>query len=159
LAPNRKYRIILKTNVLQIILFLSIIWILSACENKDCITFSRDAVVVQFLDSANNKKDTTFSVVTSIGSNFVFYSDTTLSTYLLPVNTSESQTTFLFKSNNNETDTLQIGYERRQRFISEDCGFELQFRVVEILYTSFPNAISLNNDLSTLNETNIEIYH
>ena len=158
MAPNRKYRIILKTNVLQIILFLSIIWILSACENKDCITFSRDAVVVQFLDSANNKKDTTFSVVTSIGSNFVFYSDTTLSTYLLPVNTSESQTTFLFTSNNT-TDTLQIGYVRRQRFISEDCGFELQFRAVEILYTSFPNAISQNNDLSTLNETNIEIYH
>ena len=115
-------------------------------------------MVVQFLDSADNKKDTTFNYITAINANVLFYRDTSLSTYVLPLNTNESETTFIFEGINNHTDTLQVGYIPRQRLISEDCGFELQIRQFDILYTSFTNAVSLQNQLSTLNEIDIKIY-
>jgi hypothetical protein len=137
---------------------MCIIWLVSACENTDCITFSRNYIIVQFLDSANNKKDTTFSYITALRSNVIFYSDTTLDTYLLPINTNGSETTFIFGGANNDSDTLQVGYSPRERLISEECGFELQIREVEILYSSFPDVNPLQNQLSTLNEIDIEIY-
>jgi len=131
----------------------------SGCENTDCITFSRNFVIVDFLDSTGIRKDTTFNYITAVGSKVIFYSDTTLYRYALPINTDESETTFLFHGINDVTDTLQVGYTRRQRLISEDCGFELQFRQLEIIHSSFPEAVSLKNDLNILNETDIRIYH
>ena len=142
-----------------IFVIVAIIWMTSGCENTDCITFSRNFVIIDFLDSTGIRKDTTFSYITAVGSNLIFYSDTTLYKYALPINTEESTTTFLFHGINDVTDTLQVGYTRKQRLISEDCGFELQFRQVEIIHSSFPDAISLKNDLNILNETDIRIYH
>ena len=138
---------------------VAIIWMTSGCENTDCITFSRNFVIVDFLDSTGIRKDTTFNYITAVGSKVIFYSDTTLYRYALPINTDESETTFLFHGINDVTDTLQVGYTRRQRLISEDCGFELQFRQLEIIHSSFPEAVSLKNDLNILNETDIRIYH
>ena len=142
-----------------IFVIVAIIWMTSGCENTDCITFSRNFVIIDFLDSTGIRKDTTFSYITAVGSNLIFYSDTTLYKYALPINTEESTTTFLFHGINDVTDTLQVGYTRKQRLISEDCGFELQFRQVEIIHSSFRDAISLKNDLNILNETDIRIYH
>jgi len=116
-------------------------------------------VIVDFLDSTNVRKDTTFSYITAAGSNVIFYSDTTLYKYALPINTDEDETTFLFQNLNGEMDTLQVGYQRRQRLISEDCGFELQFRQLKIIHSSFPEAVSLGNDLNILYDTDIRIYH
>jgi len=148
----------LRSGIAFAFIVVCLIWFLSACENTDCITFSRNFIVVQFLDSADNKKDTTFSYITASSSNVIFYKDTTLSTYALPINTNRSETTYIFVGINNVMDTLQVGYISGQRLISEDCGFELQLRQIEILYSSFPNVIALQNQLSTLNEIDIEIY-
>ncbi len=149
----------MRSGFIFIFLFNAIIWLISGCENTDCITFSRNYVIIDFLDSTGVRKDTTFSYITAEGSNVIFYSDTTLYKYALPINTDESETTFIFHGTDNITDTLQVGYLRRQRLISEDCGFELQFRQLEIIRSSFPDAISMNKDLNILYETDIRIYH
>lgn len=149
----------MKSVYIFLFLFIGIFWLISGCENTDCITFSRNYVIIDFLDSAGIKKDTTFNYITAVGSNVLFYSDTTVYKYALPINTAASETTFIFQGINEVTDTLQVGYSPIQRLISEDCGFELQFRQFEIIHTSFPNAISLNNYLNILNETDIRIYH
>ena len=116
-------------------------------------------MIVDFLDSTGTRKDTTFNYITAAGSDVIFYSDTTLYKYLLPINTEEPETTFFFYGMTGVPDTLQVGYQRTQRLISEDCGFELQFRSLEIIHSSFPETESLGNDLNILYDTDIRIYH
>jgi hypothetical protein len=149
----------LRSVFIFIFVIAAIVWLTSGCENTDCITFSRNFVIVDFLDSTGTRKDITFNSITAAGSDVIFYSDTTLYKYLLPINTEEPETTFFFYGTNGVTDTLQVGYQRRQRLISEDCGFELQFRNLEIIHSSFPEAESLGNDLNILYDTDIRIYH
>lgn len=149
-------RILLKITGLLIICFL----LFSRCETTDCITFSSRFVSVQFLDTAtSNPKAIEFSLITAIDSEVIFYSDTLSSQYYLPVNTDSEQTTFLFLNIDNSIDTLSLIYDKKEKLISEDCGFDLLFNNVEIEFTTFNKAESLGNDLSRLNEENIKIYH
>jgi hypothetical protein len=116
-------------------------------------------VIVDFLDSAGgNPVPRNFEFITAIDAQVIFYGDTSLSKYYLPVNTEANQTTFLFYNFDDTIDTLEVGYDKRERLISEDCGFELQYRNIEVLFTTFENAISLENELSRLNEENIKIF-
>jgi hypothetical protein len=139
------------------ILFCSYIFI--SCDTTDCITFSTRVVVIDFLDSATNtSKNVDFELITAIESPVLFYGDTTISRCFLPVNTEKEETTFLFVNPDSSIDTLQIGYDKTIRLISQDCGFEFQFKNILILKTTYDNAISLENELSRLNEENIKIF-
>lgn len=132
----------------------------SGCETTDCITYSSRFVSVQFLDSTtSNPKAIEFSLITAIDSEVTYYSDTLLSQYYLPVNTDLEHTTFLFLNLDNSIDTLSLIYDKKERLISEVCGFDLLFSNIEIENTTFNEAESLGNDLSRLNEENIKIYH
>ena len=116
-------------------------------------------MVVDFLDAeTGNSESRDFDLITSTESSVLFYGDTTLSTLYLPVNTDKDNTTFLFFNPDNTIDTLEIGYVRTERLISKDCGLELVFKNIEIIYTTFDNAVSLENELSRLNEENIKIF-
>ena len=135
------------------------LYVLISCETTDCITFNTRVVVIEFLDSATqNSKNIDFELITAIDSEVVFYSDTSLSICYLPVNTEQEETTFLFLNSDDLLDTLQIGYDKIERLISKDCGYELQFKNIEIIYTTFENAVSLENELSRLNEENVKIF-
>ena len=130
-----------------------------SCDTTDCISFSTRIVVVDFLDAeTGNSESRDFDLITSAESSVLFYGDTTLSTLYLPVNTDKDNTTFLFFNPDNTIDTLEIGYVRTERLISKDCGLELVFKNIEIIYTTFDNAVSLENELSRLNEENIKIF-
>lgn len=133
--------------------------VMLSCENTDCISFSRDYLIVQFLDSANAKKNIEVDYVTAIGSPFIFYSDTAFNLIALPINTELSQTTFVFGNTDSSTDTLAVGYIQRQRLVSPDCGFELQYQDLEILGTSFPEAVLQFEELNLLNNVDVKIYH
>ena len=135
------------------------LYVLGSCDTTDCITFNTRIVIVEFLDSATNtSKSQDFELITAIESEVIFYNDTSLSICYLPINTDKDQTTFLFFNPDNSIDTLEVGYDKRVRLISKDCGFEFQFRNIEINYTTFEEAISLGNELSRLNEENIKIF-
>jgi len=134
-------------------------YILFSCDTTDCITFSTRVVVIEFLDSAtNSSKNVDFEFITAIESPVIFYSDTTVSKCYLPVNTEKEETTFLFVNQDNTIDTLHIEYDKTVRLISRDCGYEFQFKNIEIVNTTYENAISLGNELSRLNEENIKIF-
>jgi len=116
-------------------------------------------VIVDFLDSATGSSESReFEFITAAETSVIFYGDTSLSRLYLPVNTDKDQTTFLFYNPDNSIDTLEIGYVRKEHLISEDCGFELQFKNIEIIYSTFGNVISLGNELSRLYDENIKIY-
>jgi hypothetical protein len=74
------------------------------------------------------------------------------------VNTDKGRTTFLFFNPDSTVDTLEVGYEKTERLISEDCGFELIFRNIRIIDTTFDHVESLENELSRLNEENVKIF-
>jgi hypothetical protein len=106
----------------------------------------------------NSSKSLDFELITALESEVAYYADTTVHTCYLPVNTAREETTFLFINSDSSIDTLQIEYDKTVRLISKDCGFEFQFRNIEIVYTSYENAVSLGNELSRLNEENIKIF-
>ena len=130
-----------------------------SCDTTDCISFSTRVLIVEFLDdSTGNPVQKDVGLITSTESSVIFYGDTTLSIFYLPVNTDKEWTTFLFFNPDSTVDTLEVAYDKSERLISKDCGFELKFENIRIIDTTFDQVISLENELSRLNEENIKIY-
>jgi len=135
------------------------LYALAACDTTDCITFNTRLVIVEFLDSATgNSKSREFDLIAAQESQVIFYSDTSLSTYLLPVNTEQEQTLYLFLNPDQSIDTLELSYDKKVLLISKDCGYDFEFKNVGIIQTTFDSAVSLENELSRLNEENIKIF-
>ena len=136
------------------------LYVLAACETTDCITFNTRFVILKFLDSATgDSKSREFDLIAAQKSQVIFYSDTSLSTYLLPVNTEEERTLFLFLNPDQSVDTLEVSYDKTVSLISKDCGYDLEFKNLGIIQTTFDSAVSLENELSRLNEENINIFY
>ena len=132
---------------------------LAACETTDCITFNTRFVILKFFDSATGvDKSREFDFIAAQKSQVIFYSDTSLSTYLLPVNTEEEKTLFLFINPDQSVDTLEVGYDKSVSLISKDCGYDFEFKNINIIQTTFDSTVSLENELSRLNEENINIF-
>jgi hypothetical protein len=114
---------------------------------------------VDFLDSATgDSKSRQFDLISAQESQVIFYSDTSLNTYYLPVNTELEQTVFLFLNPDQTIDTLEVSYDKTETLISKDCGYDLEFKNLGIIQTTFDSAVSLENELSRLNEENIKIF-
>jgi hypothetical protein len=139
--------------------FLICLYVLAACETEDCITFNTRFVIVEFLDSATgNSKSRPFDLISAQESQVIFYGDTSLSTYYLPINTELEQTLFLFLNPDASIDTLEVSYDKTITLISKDCGYDFEFKNLEIIQTTFDSTLSLGNELSRLNEENIKIF-
>ena len=139
--------------------FLICLYVLAACDTTDCITFNTRFVIVDFLDSATgDSKSRQFDLISAQESQVIFYSDTSLNTYYLPVNTELEQTVFLFLNPDQTIDTLEVSYDKTETLISKDCGYDLEFKNLGIIQTTFDSAVSLENELSRLNEENIKIF-
>jgi hypothetical protein len=139
--------------------FLICLYVLAACDTTDCITFNTRFVIVDFLDSATgDSKNRQFDLISAQESQVIFYSDTSLNTYYLPVNTELEQTVFLFLNPDQTIDTLEVSYDKTETLISKDCGYDLEFKNLGIIQTTFDSAVSLENELSRLNEENIKIF-
>ncbi len=139
--------------------FLICLYVLAACDTTDCITFNTRFVIVDFLDSATgDSKSRQFDLISAQESQVIFYSDTSLNTYYLPVNTELEQTVFLFLNPDQTIDTLEVSYDKTVTLISKDCGYDLEFKNLGIIQTTFDSAVSLENELSRLNEENIKIF-
>jgi len=139
--------------------FLICLYVLAACDTTDCITFNTRFVIVDFLDSATgDSKSRQFDLISAQESQVIFYSDTSLSTYYLPVNTELEQSIFLFLNTDQTIDTLEVSYDKTVILISKDCGYDLEFKNLGIIQTTFDSAVSLENELSRLNEENIKIF-
>jgi hypothetical protein len=161
--------------------------LLFSCKNEDCISVFNNELLIDFLQAdtlASGKiefhaVDTVFYTIMAVGNDSVFYDSTdVVSSLILPVNPSESSTSFrlqVIDSIRNDTISfdpiiiekryylnptphiISISYERRQRIISEDCGTEIAYTNLKIEETTFPSTNLVDNKLSRFNEVNIEI--
>lgn len=80
----------------------------------------------------------------------------------LPLNASESQSTFIIKING-ITDTLVFRYTSYAHLISKECGYTFYHNLISDSLTYSKNSIDTiyipNNNITTLNEENIRIFY
>ena len=140
-------------------LLISILLLHIRCDTTDCITFSTNAFIIQFFDKDSGQPESIdFQTIEAFESKIVLYADTSLNTFYLPVNTAMGSTTFILKDASNQVDSLTVGYTKTEKLISEECGFELTFSNLLVLRTSYDSVVVSLNELSRLNEENIQIY-
>lgn len=142
-----------------ILLFIAVLLIYSftGCENKECISFSTNHIIVSLLDSSGAKKDISFTYIKLLEADMILYSDTSFNTFALPVIPSIDRSSFVFGYDDNFSDTLAVSYVIRQHLISKKCGFELQYNNLMITHSTIPEASVVNDELNILIEKNIEI--
>lgn len=151
-----------------------------SCANEDCISISNNYYLVGFFDSEPNtageypKIDTLFYSVKADGNDVVFYTpDTSVSVLSLPVNPAADKTSFelimldsitydelnnpIYHINPNPHQ-ITVSYRRSERIITEDCGVDITYTNLVVDEITFMDTIIVNNKLSRLNETNIEVY-
>ena len=153
-----------------------------SCANEDCVSIFNNHLLVSFIDADTtesgdiefNEIDTLFYSVKAEGNDSVLYTaDTTMSILTLPVNPAASFTAFelvMLDSITYENDTIPIyhinpnphyiavSYTRSERIITEDCGVEIAYTRLRVEETTFTDTVIVDNKLSRLNESNIEVY-
>ena len=77
----------------------------------------------------------------------------------LPLSPFEDFSNFVFTLND-VTDTLQIYYKRQLYFVSEECGFSVNFSLDSILFTlnQIDSAIIIQPKVQAINEEHIRLY-
>ncbi len=152
----------MKRTISIIIIFITGFRLIQGCSGPECVSFATNIIVIQFLDSANNSQQVDILNISAMGTEVSFYNDTTVSKLFLPVDSENTNTTFLFNFPEG-SETLEVGYSRNINLISQDCGFEFLLNDLEVNDASFPGAMVTNPEISTLivnskNRKNIEIY-
>ena len=145
----------------------------SCYDQGDCILTSSNLVRIDFINSQSTKeaKTVVFDSALVLPTNYVFFGDSTLkavtaSTILLPVDPTESQTTFIIFYNK-KADTLVFSYTTQSKVLSPDCGTFSYQNDLTIIYSTFPAdsaavvnpQLRLNFGTSRDPVTNVKIYH
>ena len=129
------------------------------CETTDCITFSTNAFIIQFFEKESEQpEDIDFETIEALESSIILYADTSMNVFYLPISTEKDLTTFFFRDSNGRIDTLTVGYKKSEKLVSADCGFDLNFSDLQVIMTTFDSVVVSLNELSRLNEENIQIY-
>jgi thiamine pyrophosphokinase len=141
----------------------------SCLDEPDCFLSADTALVINFKKITNGKADTTlvFNKVVALGTDSVFYQQQpdktdTLKSITLAVNPFASEILFTFyvvpEESVEQEVTLRVGYKKRTRFISEECGSEELVYDLQILETQFDSLRVVNNRLTKNRPTNLEIF-
>lgn len=79
---------------------------------------------------------------------------------VLPINGSDIETAFIFKFDRG-TDTLWLNYEVNPVFLSPECGFILNFELLEANHTEnvIDSVVIVTSEITSFDDTNIRIYH
>lgn len=146
-----------------LLLIVPIAFLQYSCK-RDCEYTPVSNAGVRFYTISNNKP-----VVKSIDSIFVYpigLEDSVLyrwtknvSSIRLPLNPFEDHTFFVIKLNDN-TDTLQVFYKRQLYFVSEECGFSMNFVLNSVHSTAnkIDSVLLIQPKVQTINEEHIRIY-
>lgn len=165
-----KYQFVVKKYLL---LLSTAIVILSACEKDDfCIQNPvTPNLVLRFYDNVDKetlKKVERFSVI-AIGQTDSIYTNQTLDSIAIPLNTLALETVYTLKINsvdgvtaNNQVATFTIKYAPQEEYVSRSCGFKVIFN--EVSFSKDSNWI-LDFTPSTLttidneNAAHVQIFH
>lgn len=79
---------------------------------------------------------------------------------VLPMNGSDIETAFIFKFDRG-TDTLWLDYEVIPVFLSPECGFILNFELLETNHTEnvIDSVVIVTSEITSFDDTNIRLYH
>lgn len=140
-------------------LLLGILVILfSAClDEPDCIVTASSEVKISLrkilVDSARAVE---FTNILVSGTDSVFYENDSVTTVVLPINPNTNETMFRFFYES-KIDTLILSYTRQTRVISPGCGAFNYFLNLDIVFSTFPQATIVNDQLSISTAANVEI--
>lgn len=79
---------------------------------------------------------------------------------ILPMNGSAEESGFIFVFNN-ETDTIWFSYKVIPWFLSQECGFVLNFELIDARHTPsiIDSVVIVTREITSFDETNIRVYH
>ncbi|GEM_PF-2191580 len=161
----------------QIVLFIFLLGIWS-CDVEDCISTKKSSMTVQFYSAeydipfpmaairgwAESNDSILFDTVYVEGFNFQLNPATNSTKYFIDYQPYEIDTV-QFDPVDVDTTWLdpvsrffEVGYDRRQRIITPDCGVEQSFYNLEILDHDFPGIIIENDTVDRYIEVNAKIY-
>jgi hypothetical protein len=142
--------------------FILIVLLLLACGlEPDCsLEQPHDEISVNFYAF----KDSTvliqkFFYVGAVGTDSVFYNseDSLLSTFQLKLNPTATQVQYLFLSGIS-SDTLTINYDKKLKWLSEECGPSYSYENLVLAYSTF-NALLTSEIIDVQIDENIKIYN
>jgi hypothetical protein len=156
MAPNT-IRLIRKN--IFLVLILSFFALTIACESEPiCTTNNVSLVRISFLKIGETRRnDTLYSVSIVAENDSLLYLNDTITQLVLPVNPAVNASDFYFLRNA-RIDTLRIGYNIEQLFISDECGFDQRYSELNVPSTSFDSVRIRKDFLERNNDVNIEIY-
>lgn len=151
MRPIKKYSIV--AMLMAVILGYS-------CNNiPDCRNeIPLNELIVNFYDASNlTSSAIKFDSIKALNTDSIFYLGDSIATYLLILDPSLNESTYLFYQGNNEK-SLTVSYARNISIISEECGPILLFSDILIETHSF-DSVALTNDFLDQNiSENVEIY-
>ncbi len=135
-----------------------------ACEEQDCDrTFNHQAGVGLYTIQDSVAVDSLPPNITIYGTtrpDSLLYDSASVSSLLLPLDPSRNHSRFIVKINA-LADTLDLHYNREQKFVSHNCGFTTEFTLEEA-QTTFHHFDSVRIVKHTINpneqEENIRLY-
>jgi len=130
------------------LIFITAIFV--SCFNQgDCLITATNLMQIQFKKKSNHTLDTivTFAQQSIVvpGADSVLVVKLATAALLLPLDINNNTTTFIFHRINADssitaTDTLQLGYVRQSKIISQDCGAFTYFNDLKFLKTNLDSA-------------------
>jgi hypothetical protein len=149
----------------KLLLGLIFLILVFSCRNEiDCTNTSSNISKSVFVDSVSGEIiSLTFDSILILDfTDTILYDTVNVSdTIELPLNPFSAESEFLFFSRESDTipivDTLRLGYETRQRLISEECGATQSFIQLDTLFHTFDSVFIQSSNVNTLNEINLRI--
>lgn len=138
-------------------IFLSIIAI-SCLNEPDCYQLDNDEIILAFNVMEFGADEDSLIDIRISGTEDIFYTDTALSSVVLPLSPITEELKYIFRWQNGSIDTLVLGYSVQIQFVSEECAQRYVFTSLNPLSSTF-DSVRLYNATPTYPEsTNLVIY-
>ncbi|HEX5171659.1 MAG TPA: DUF6452 family protein [Cyclobacteriaceae bacterium] len=135
---------------------------MSCLDDPDCYNLSLNVIGISFKKIADGKADTVALIGVSMeGTDSIFYPSTLATGVFLPLNYLQNQSTIVFGRPGIPvpyTNTLNLGYEAKAQFVSEDCGERFVLSKLNILSSDFDSTRLVSSSPTKNPSTNIIIY-
>ena len=157
--------------------FAAFLLLSTACEETPCVSVFTPEFEVEYFqlvftetDSESvEQPDIIFNKVFAIGNeDSLLVENEEAVSITLRVDPDADMTTYVIETMDTTSiedstiismDTLRVGYKRRQRLISEDCGPEQLYIEFEVIETTYDSLNLTQDQLRTTNSRFLEIYY
>ncbi|MEL6535579.1 MAG: DUF6452 family protein [Bacteroidota bacterium] len=139
--------------------------VLPQCTIEDCVSINTEEIILIFADTADQTEEIlspTWDSIYGIGAISGLYgADTSAQNWFLPLNPARDTAEFVFvaySSTDTTHDTLGLTYTTVEKVLGLECGYEISFENLELLYHTFDSARVVDSILTRENEVNLYLY-